>query len=50
RTIHFFNQQRLSILPTFPISNNDENNGSDLLLANVSPIQLSPIELARRQA
>ncbi|CAF2782366.1 unnamed protein product [Rotaria sp. Silwood2] len=49
RTLHFFNQQRLSILPTFPIINNDNNDSDLLLLANVFPIQLSPTESAHRQ-
>ncbi|CAF2835561.1 unnamed protein product [Rotaria sp. Silwood2] len=50
RTLHFYNQYRLSILPTFPSrDNNDSDNPSNLLLANVSPIQLSRTELGRRQ-
>ncbi|CAF1237545.1 unnamed protein product [Rotaria sp. Silwood1] len=49
RTLHFFNQQRLSILPTFPIVHNDNDDSDLLLLANVCPMQLSPTELVRRQ-
>ncbi|CAF1193429.1 unnamed protein product [Rotaria sordida] len=47
RTIHFFNQQRLSILPKFPTTGNTTN--VHLLLANVPMAQLSSEELARRQ-
>lgn len=47
RTIHFYNQQRLSILPTFPIVS--YNDTPHLLLANVSMNQLSSEELARRE-
>ncbi|CAF1378446.1 unnamed protein product [Rotaria sordida] len=50
RTLHFYNRHRLSILPTFPNrDNNDADNPLNLLLANVSPIQLSRTELGRRQ-
>ncbi|CAF1361912.1 unnamed protein product [Rotaria sp. Silwood1] len=49
-TLHFYNRHRLSILPTFPRrNNNDADNSSNLLLANVSPNQLSRIELECRQ-
>ncbi|CAF1348935.1 unnamed protein product [Rotaria sordida] len=47
RTIHFFNQQRLSILPKFPTTDNTTN--IHLLLANVPMAQLSSEELVRRQ-
>ncbi|CAF2782298.1 unnamed protein product [Rotaria sp. Silwood2] len=47
RTLHFHNQQRLSILPTYPIM--DMNYSSNLLLLNISPTQLSQQELLRRQ-
>ncbi|CAF3202567.1 unnamed protein product [Rotaria socialis] len=47
RTLPYYNQQRLSILPTFPAI--IYNNNSHLLLANVPMDQLSSEELARRE-
>ncbi|CAF1196813.1 unnamed protein product [Rotaria magnacalcarata] len=47
RTLHYYNQRRLSILPTFPTIM--YNNNPHLLLANVPMDQLSPEELARRE-
>jgi len=47
RTIHYYNQQRLSILPAFPTTTTDTTE--HLLLANVSQGQLSLQELERRQ-
>ncbi|CAF4539870.1 unnamed protein product, partial [Rotaria magnacalcarata] len=47
RTLHFYNQDRLSILPIFPTIL--QNNFSQLLLTNIPMYQLSTDEQARRQ-
>ncbi|CAF2085893.1 unnamed protein product [Rotaria magnacalcarata] len=47
RTLHFYNQDRLSILPIFPTIL--QNNFSQLLLTNIPMCQLSTDEQARRQ-
>ncbi|CAF1343601.1 unnamed protein product [Rotaria sp. Silwood1] len=47
RTLLFYNQRRLSILPTFPSV--IFNNSPQLLLANVSINELSSVQLARRE-
>ncbi|CAF1334239.1 unnamed protein product [Rotaria sordida] len=47
RTLLFYNQRRLSILPTFPPV--IFNNSPQLLLANVSINELSSVQLARRE-